>query len=98
MFKGSRTGFIGRSLFTGQLQVLIYLFIYLIFFFFFFCFRRLRVILYLRDSGINFEEQFFIITLSVPNLFVSQAGFILLIWIALSVVDWLGMSQSLIKA
>ena len=88
MFKGSRTGFIGRSLFTGQFQVLI----------FFFCFRRLRVILYLRDSGINFEEQFFIITLSVPNLFVSQAGFILLIWIALSVVDWLGMSQSLIKA
>ena len=93
MFKGSRTGFIGRSLFTGQLQVLIYLLLL-----FFFCFRRLRVILYLRDSGINFEEQFFIITLSVPNLFVSQAGFILLIWIALSVVDWLGMSQSLIKA
>ena len=91
MFKGSRTRFIGRSLFTGQLQVLIYLC-------FFFCFRRLRVILYLRDSGINFEEQFFIITLSVPNLFVSQAGFILLTWIALSVVDWLGMSQSLIKA
>ena len=32
--------------------------------------------------------------LAVPNLFVSLAGFILLIWIALSVVDWLGMSQS----